>query len=135
MSEQRSRPTGPPVIWLSLGAFLVVLAILAIRMSRGEDPGVGAGQSAPPVATVRRVLVRRIIKRVVVTDVIPPPVVTVSASPGAALAAPAASPAVSAAAPAQSSAPAPVAAAPAPVAAAPAPPPPAPAPAPVTRTS
>jgi hypothetical protein len=135
MTEHRSPTKGPPVLWLSLATFLVVLTVLAIRMSRGEDPAVGAGGAAP--AQPRRVLVRRIVKRVVVTHVIPPPVVeyispvpAAGATPAAA-AAPATSPV-----PSRAAAPAPVASAPAPVAAAPAPPPPAPAPAaPVTRSS
>jgi hypothetical protein len=135
MTERRSRPKGPPVLWLSLASFLVVLAILAIRMSRGEDPAVGAGDPAP--AHPRRVLVRRIVKRVVVTHLIPPPVVD-QGGPAPATGVTSAAAAPTAAAPSRvvAPAPAPVASAPAPVAAAPAPPPPAPAPpAPVTRSS
>jgi len=135
MTERGGRPKGPPVLWLSLATFLVVLAVLAIRMSRGEDPAVGAGEPAP--AQPRRVLVRRIVKRVVVTHVIPPPIVdrVAPSSASGATSTAAAGPTAPARAPV-ASAPAPVASAPAPVAAAPAPPPPAPAPtAPVTRSS
>lgn len=102
------------VAWLSLCAFLAVLATLALEMRLGRDPAVHAGAA---LAAPKRVLVRRIVKRTVVVDVVPP-ASQGAQSGGAALAAGA------------PSAPASSAPAPAPAAAAPAP-----APAPVTRSS
>lgn len=99
---------------LSLGALLVVLNLLAWQLHAGSDPALGAG-SAESQAAKKRVVVRRIIRRVVVTRVIP-------AAPSKSTALTPASPASST--PAPSSAPAPAA-----------PPAPTPAPPVVTRTS
>jgi pyruvate dehydrogenase E2 component (dihydrolipoyllysine-residue acetyltransferase) len=106
----------------ALAAFAVALALLAGQVSAGKDPALGAGPKVviAEAPKPRRIIVRKIIERVVVTHVIPAP--TAAAAPPAPPAAAATPPA---AAPVRS------ALAPAPVAAAPAPPP-APAPAPVT---
>jgi hypothetical protein len=129
----------------TLATFIVVFAVLAIQLRNGNDPALGAGPAAAPVP--KRVLVHRIVKRVVVTTIIPPRVR--AAAPGASSAS---SPAVAASAPVGAApaaagpsstapappAPAPAPAAPAPAPAAPAPAAPAPAPAPaapVTRSS
>jgi len=111
MTERR-RATFWTTVAVSLAVFLGALALLAWQMHAGQDPALGAGKAEP--APARKVLVRRIVKRVIVTRVIPAQPRSV---PGAAVA-----PATASSAPA-----------PAP-AAAPAPPAPAPAP-PVTRTS
>lgn len=135
---RRPQRKGAPVVWLSISAFLVVLAFLALRLSGGDDPALGAGQTA--TVQPRRVLVRRVIQRRVVIRVIPRPQVAAAsqgAVPATAPSAPASAPASTPAASGTSS-PAPAQSAPAPVAAAPAPaapPAPAPAPAPVTRSS
>jgi hypothetical protein len=133
MTERRSR-SSVPVAWLSLSAFVVVLAFLALQLKEGRDPSIGEARAPAPAP--REVLLRRIVRRKVVVHVIPPRIVdappaavTSGASPAVAAAAPAQS--SSAPAPVQAAAPAPVRVAP-PVAAAPPPPPP---PAPVTRSS
>jgi hypothetical protein len=109
------RPAKPRAGWVfggALGAFFVVLALLAFQVRAGQDPALGP---AEPVAQVqkpkpRRILIRKVIKRVVIHH---PP----TGSP----------------APAQTSAPRTTTSSPAP-----APPPapaPAPAPAPLTTQS
>lgn len=99
--------------------FAAVLGALSLQVAAGADPAIGAGEqaAAPPP---ERVLVRRIVRRVIVTREARDPAPATGAMPasGAAPSAPAtgAAPAPSAAssAPATGAAPAPSAAAPAP---------------------
>ena len=56
---------------LALGAFLIVLTLLAWRLHSGEDPALAAGQASPEA--VKHVIVRRVIRRTVVTRVVPAP--------------------------------------------------------------
>ena len=102
---ERRRASVWTIAAVSLGAFLIVLALLAWRMHSGADPALGSGTAAQAVK--QRVLVRRIVQRVVVTRVIPAP-----AAAGGGPSAPAGAPA--APAPAAPVAPAPPPAAPAP---------------------
>jgi hypothetical protein len=102
------RPSGAPVHLLAAAVFLTVLSLLAIQMRAGGDPKVTAAAVEQPR---KRVLVRRIERKVIVTTIQP----AAGTAPVAVVAAP------------SSGAPAPAAAAPAA---------PAPAPAPVvTRSS
>jgi 2-oxoglutarate dehydrogenase E2 component (dihydrolipoamide succinyltransferase) len=98
---------------LAAAALLLALTLLAWQLRAGRDPAIGAARAAVATAPATRVLVRRIHRKVIVTD-----------------------PAVAAPASAPAAAPVPVASRPAaaPVAAAPAPAAPAPAPAPVLAT-
>ena len=107
MTERR-RASVWTIATLSLGAFLVVLALLAWRMHSGTDPALRSGTSAQDVK--HRVLVRRIVERVVVTRVIPAP-----AAAGRAPSAPAAAPTTAPTPAAPAPAPAPTAAPPPPV--------------------
>jgi hypothetical protein len=91
----------------ALGLFVAVLVALVIQVSAGRDPAIGHGHVAT-AQVPKRALVRRVVRRVIVTD--PGPAAPTAPAP----------------------APAPVAVQRAPVA--PAPPPPAPAPV-VTRSS
>ncbi len=84
--------------WLAATlVFVVLLALLGWRMASGADPSLGSGRSAAAVAPAplpRRVLIRRIERKVVITRVLPPrrPRIVaqpVSAVPAAAGAAPA----------------------------------------------
>jgi hypothetical protein len=107
-------------------AFVAVLAALSWQVAAGGDPAIGDGRQAAAPAPAKRVVVRRIVRRVVVTHEAPAAVA--AAPPAPAPAAPAAS---APAAPAASAPAAPAASAPAvPAASAPA----APAP-PTTRSS
>jgi hypothetical protein len=119
---------------LALATFFGTFTVMSLRMGAGQDPALGAGQSATAPAQPRRVLVRRIVKK---TVILPPREQPVAASAGVAPATGAGAPAPAAApsggAPAAASPP--PAAAPAPAAPAPAPAPAAPAPAPATRAS
>ena len=111
MTTERRRPAklpAWPVAAGTAGTFLAALAFLAGQVRDGRDAALGP---AEPVAATRpqEVVVRRIIRRVVITE--PAPRVAAPATGGAA---PAAS-APGASAPAQSApAPAPAASAPAP---------------------
>jgi len=122
MTTERRRPAklpAWPVAAGTAGTFLAALAFLAGQVRDGRDAALGP---AEPVAATQpqEVVVRRIIRRVVITE--PAPRVAAPATGGAA-------PAASAPAP---GAPAPAAPAPAPSAPAAAP---APAPAPLTTRS
>lgn len=123
------RPAGFGVAAGAVVAFLAILAVLAIRMSTGKDPALGAddpgGQGLAAAKLKRPVIHRRVVKLRVVHD----PPAAQSAAPGTASLAIAPAPASSPAAPA----PAPTPASPSP---SPAPAPaPAPSPPPVTSSS
>lgn len=60
------RPSAWPVAAGSLALFAVVLAFLALQLKAGRDPALGAGRPQPP----KRVLVKRVEKKVVVTRVV-----------------------------------------------------------------
>jgi hypothetical protein len=91
------------MLW-SLGAFLALLAVLAIQVRAGGDPALGPAK--PAAQAERRVIVHRVIlRRVVVTERAP---AEAASSGGSAAGAPAPAPSASAAAPA-APAPAPVA--------------------------
>jgi hypothetical protein len=101
MTDRRPHP------WLmaaaALAAFSLLLALLVTRVRAGDDPALG--RPRPTVAAVppRRVLVRRIERRVIVTRVReieaatsapgPAPAVRVSATPPVVVASPAPAPA------------------------------------------
>jgi hypothetical protein len=83
--------------WLAASlTFVLVLAFVGLRMASGNDPSLGASAPAAPVAEVvapRRVIVKRIERRVIVTRVLPPrpaPVPVTAAGAPVAAAAPAA---------------------------------------------
>jgi len=125
MTTERRRPAklpAWPVAAGTAGTFLAALAFLAGQVRDGRDAALGP---AEPVAAQRpqEVVVRRIIRRVVITE--PAPRAAAPATGGG-------EPAASAPAP---SAPAESAPAPAPAASAPAPAPAAPAPAPAPLTT
>jgi hypothetical protein len=127
MTTERRRPAklpAWPVAAGTAGTFLAALAFLAGQVRDGRDAALGP---AEPVAAKQpqEVVVRRIIRRVVITE--PAPRAAAPAAGGTAPASGGAAPAPSAPAP---SAPAPAASAPAPAPAAPAP-----APAPLTTRS
>ena len=115
MTEPRRRRPSPfPVAAGSVAAFLVLFSLLAFQLRSGRDPALGG--VTPQAAIAKRVLVKRIERRVVVTRLVPrtpTPSAVASAPSGAAGPAPApASPAPQAVSPAPVAAPAP---APAPV--------------------
>ncbi|HTE59294.1 MAG TPA: hypothetical protein VK631_03030 [Solirubrobacteraceae bacterium] len=82
--------------------FVAMLAGLSWQLAAGGDPAIGEGRQAAAPAPAEQVVVRRIVRRVVVTD----------AAPAAVAAAPSAPSAPSAPAPAAPAASAPVAPAP-----------------------
>jgi hypothetical protein len=84
-TRERAGRTAAATSWLSASVlFAVLLALLGWRMSTGRDPSLGA---PTPVAAVaegpqpRRVLIKRIERRIVVTRVLPPRPAPVSAAP------------------------------------------------------
>jgi len=123
MTTERRRPAklpAWPVAAGTAGTFLAALAFLAGQVRDGRDAALGPAEPVAARQQPREVVVRRIIRRVVITE----PAPRAAAPSGGAAPAPAAP-----SAPAQS-APAPAASAPAPAPAAPAP-----APAPLTTRS
>jgi hypothetical protein len=120
MTERRRRSLWTTVT-LSVGAFLIVLSLLAWQLHSGEDPALAASKAGQTAR--KHVIVRKVVRRVVVTRVVPAPAPS-STPASSAGSTSGGSPAPAAPAPAQSVS--------APVAPAPAP---APAPPPVTRAS
>jgi hypothetical protein len=111
MTERRPpRSTRPAVgVWCgSALGFVAVLAVLSWQVAAGRDPAIGAGTQTAAATPVHRVVVRRIVRRVIVTERAPrrgqPASAPVEDSPPPAPAAPAP----------EDPAPAPVAPAPAP---------------------
>jgi hypothetical protein len=58
------------VLWAAAVAFLVLLALLALRVGTGQDPALRARAAATPLPA-RRVLVRRIYERTVIVHLPP----------------------------------------------------------------
>jgi hypothetical protein len=106
------RPSPAPIVFGAWVAFVAVFVLLALQLRAGRDPALGAPAPSASPAAERKVVVRRIHRRVVVTTVLPPrahatappaPATTTTTS------APTSAPATSApAAPAPAPAPAPV---------------------------
>jgi hypothetical protein len=108
------RPPGPlPVAGAAVCLFLVVLAVMAVRVRAGADPVIGPAPAVAPAPTARTVVVHRVVRRVVVVhepETAPrrAPVVSSARATGSApVPAPASAPAASAPAPALAPAPAP----------------------------
>jgi len=57
-------------VWVTLAIFLVLVAVLAVRVSAGEDPALLALKAKAP-RSARQVLVKRIYERVVVVHLPP----------------------------------------------------------------
>jgi hypothetical protein len=69
MTERAARPHRPsfaPVFWGSISLFAVLFALLAYQLARGNDPSLSA-------ASPRPVLVRKVVKRRIVTTIVPSP--------------------------------------------------------------
>lgn len=82
----RTAPRGPrsrgtlAAVWASAAAFLALLALMAARVSAGQDPALRARAAATP-PPARRVLVRRVLERRVIVHLPPSvPAVPTSAS-------------------------------------------------------
>ncbi len=64
----RSRRPGPAaVLWGSVALFAALFALLTYQLSTGKDPSLSSASAARPV------LVRKVVKRRVVTTVVPTP--------------------------------------------------------------
>jgi hypothetical protein len=65
---RRRRGPGPgPVIWSSILLFAALFALLTFRLSIGKDPSLSSAGDSRPVK------VRRVIRRRVVTTIVPSP--------------------------------------------------------------
>jgi hypothetical protein len=64
------RPSFAPVFWGSIALFAVLFALLAYQLSSGNDPSLGALASGN---ASRPVLVRKVVKRRIVTTIVPTP--------------------------------------------------------------
>jgi hypothetical protein len=58
------------VVWIAVVVFLIVVALLAERVSSGQDPALRAHAAATPIPP-RRVLLRRIYERRVIVHLPP----------------------------------------------------------------
>lgn len=58
------------VVWMAVVVFLIVVALLAERVSSGQDPALRAHAAATPIPP-RRVLLRRIYERKVIVHLPP----------------------------------------------------------------
>ncbi len=76
--EPRSRGA-LALLWAAAAVFLVLLALLALRVAAGQDPALRARAAATPLPA-RRVLVRRIYERRVIVHL--PPSAPVRPHPG-----------------------------------------------------
>jgi hypothetical protein len=63
-------PAPLAAIWATLAIFLALLAVLAVRLSAGQDPGLLALKANAPLPP-RHVLVKRVYERVVVVHLPP----------------------------------------------------------------
>lgn len=109
MTERRPLPRPPRarlVVLASVALFAVLLSVLAARMSAGRDPALG-GQ-ARAASAPRAVVVHRIERRIIVTEVHHGTDAGAPSRGAATSAAPAPAPAAAAPAPAPPPAPAPV---------------------------
>jgi hypothetical protein len=70
MTESRrpTRPRGSLVFWASVLLFAAFFAFLTYRFAAGQDPSLGATAAVP-----QPVQVRKVIKRRVVTTIVPTP--------------------------------------------------------------
>jgi hypothetical protein len=57
-------------VWITLSAFLALLAVLAVRVASGHDPGLLALVAKTPLPA-KQVLVKRVYERVVVVHLPP----------------------------------------------------------------
>jgi hypothetical protein len=65
------RTRGPlTAVWITLSAFLALLAVLAVRVASGHDPGLLALAAKTPLPA-KQVLVKRVYERVVVVHLPP----------------------------------------------------------------
>lgn len=108
---RRRKPSPFPVAAGSAASFLGLFAFLTLQLREGNDPALGSGASPPTQLAKKRVVIKRIEKKIIVTRVLPPR--TVAARPAAVLvagpaAAPDGAPVVVRSTPAPAPAPAPV---------------------------
>lgn len=66
-ASRPGRPGAAPVFWASVVLFAVLFGLLVYRFSAGQDPSLSGSAAARPVQ------VRKVIKRWVVTTVVPGP--------------------------------------------------------------
>ena len=62
-----SRPGAAPVFWASVLLFAATFALLTYRFSAGQDPSLAGATASRPIK------VRKVIKRRIVTTVVPSP--------------------------------------------------------------
>jgi hypothetical protein len=114
---RRRKPSALPVAAGSLAAFFGLFGFMAYQLRTGHDPALGAQVASAPVAPTKRVIVKRIERRIVVTTILPPregsddgQTVAVQTAPSAPVvtAAPSAPVVVQQSAPAAAPAPAPI---------------------------
>jgi hypothetical protein len=124
--ERRRKPSAVPIAAFSVAMFMALFGFMSYELATGHDPALGK-KTAVVAQAPRRVVLKRIEHRIVITRIVPPPAQTDAGSAAATSVPSSAAPTATApVAPVTTSAPVVVQSAPAP----------APAPAPVqTRTS
>lgn len=104
-ARKRRKPSPVAVFVTSATLFLAALGFLAFQLAQGRDPSLGAGALTADKPQRPVVTVRRIIKRHVITTVVPAETGSTLASAGSTSTAPAPAPVTSAPAPAPAPAP------------------------------
>ena len=69
---RRRKPSAYPVVAASLAAFMGLFGFMAHQLRTGHDPALGNQVAAAPAPTAKRVVVKRIEHRVIVTKLLPP---------------------------------------------------------------
>ena len=69
---RRRKPGAGPVVAGSLAAFLGLFGFMAYELRTGHDPALGNQVASAPAPTSKRVVLKRIEHRIIVTKVLPP---------------------------------------------------------------
>ena len=80
-TTRRRKPSPVTVFAASAAMFLAALGFLGFQLAQGRDPALGTSVNVAEKPQRPELIVRRIIKRRVVTTVVPTPVTAAAASP------------------------------------------------------
>lgn len=69
---RRRKPSAYPVVAASLAAFMALFGFLAYQLRTGHDPALGNKPATAQLAPTKRVILKRIEDRIIVTRVLPP---------------------------------------------------------------
>jgi hypothetical protein len=72
MTDRRRKPSKYPVVAGSLAAFMALFGFLAYQVRTGHDPALSRQAVVAPAPPTKRVVLKKIEKRIIVTRVVPP---------------------------------------------------------------